>query len=313
MVVLSFCAHAKQDIRLSRTGAQLEEYTVDILEYGEMPAMLDIVGMPIKDYIKKYGKPTRIERNEYGFYWYVYAKDYNKFLLVGVAGVTVVGAYSNSIYLSYRGIKQNAAKAAVRAILGTPLKYIRRDNLVHILNDADQKDYFEAGDKFIIVFYDILKGGGVTGILVVPKAAETRMLLDRPALDDKAVLCYQRISLDLVNAVRVRNGLKTLTADAKSTRLAVSRSKDMRDRNYFSHYTPEGKSPFDQARKLGIKFKHMGENISFGNHNAIFCHESFMNSAGHRAIILKAAYKKIGVGVAAGGDRYVLVAQEFTG
>ncbi len=275
--------------------------------------MLDIIGTPIKDYIKKYGKPTRIERNEYGFTWYVYAKDYNRFLLVGVAGVTVVGAYSNSKLLSYKEIKLNTSKAAVRAILGTPLKYIRRDNLVHILNDADQRDYFESGDKFIVVFYDILKGSSVTGILIVPKAKEIRALLDRPALDDKAVLCYQRVSLDLVNAIRVRNGLNKLASDAKNTKLAISRSKDMRDRGYFSHYTPEGTSPFDQARKMGIKFKHMGENISFGNHNAIFCHESFMNSAGHRAIILKAAYQKIGVGVAAGGDRYVLVTQEFTG
>lgn len=275
--------------------------------------MLDILGMPIKDYIKKYGKPSRIEHNEYGFYWYVYAKDYRKYLLVGVAGVTVVGAYSNSAHLQYRGIKPGATKDTVRAVLGTPLKYIRRDNMIHIISEAAQKDYFEAGDRYVVVFYDMAKGGGVTSILVVPKAKETNALIDRPPLDAKAQLAYQRISLDLVNSIRIRNGLKKLAADAKNTRLATARCKDMRDRDYFSHFTPEGLSPFDQARKMGIRFKSMGENIAFGNHTAIFCHEQLMNSAGHRAIILKPSYTKLGVGVAYGGTRYVIVTQEFTG
>jgi ABC-type multidrug transport system fused ATPase/permease subunit len=53
------------------------------------------------------------------------------------------------------------------------------------------------------------------------------------------------------------------------------------------------------------------ENIAYGNHNAIFAHESFMNSAGHRSNILKSNYSYVGTGTAYGSSRYVLLSVEF--
>ena len=102
--------------------------------------------------------------------------------------------------------------------------------------------------------------------------------------------------MDLINSVRVRSGLKALAVDSMDTELAASRSKDMRDRNYFSHYTPENVSPADQARKMGIKYTSLGENIAYGEHNAIFAHEAFMDSPEHRSNVLMAKYTKIGYG-----------------
>jgi hypothetical protein len=273
--------------------------------------MLDILGLPVASVIKKNGKPSRIEPSEYGFQWYVFSRNYKKYLLAGIASGIVVAAYSNSKSLSYKGVKFNAARAAVRSALGKPLAYIRTDKLVYILNDADRRDYIDMGDRFAVVFYDMLKGGGVTAMLIVPKDAETAALTARPALPAEVAAAYGRVSADLVNASRARFGLKKLAADAKLARFATSRCADMRDRNYFDHITPDRKSPFDLARGAGIRFKSMGENIAYGNYNAILAHESFMNSKGHRDNILKKAYRKIGTGAAYGGTRYVILAQEF--
>ena len=275
--------------------------------------MLDILGTPIRDYIKKNGKPSRIERSEYGFDWFVYARDYRKFRMVGVQDDSVVGAYSNAAELSYRGIGFGTPKEEVRAKFGSPLKYIRLDNVVQLMHEPGRKDYFEWDDCYVIVFYDTLTDDSVTAVLLVPKGLELRALLEHPALSEEMVLSYQRVSIDLVNAVRVRMGLRKLLVDGKLMKLALSRGKDMRDRDYFGHYTPERLSPFEQARRMGIRYRSMGENIAFGNHNAIICHESFMNSVGHRYNILKPGYRKIGSGVAYGGDRYVILVEEFSG
>lgn len=273
--------------------------------------MLDIVGLPVQSLVKKYGKPVRVETSEYGFQWHVYSRNLKKLLVAGVESGIVVAAYSNSKSLAFRSIRFGASKSAVRKALGVPLSYVRRDSTVFILNEPDKKDYIELGEHFAIVFYDMLKGGGVTAMLVVPKEAEINMLIDRPQLSGAALTAYQRLSMDLVNAARARAGLGKLASDAKLVKLAAARCADMRDRNYFSHITPEGKTPFDLARAAGIRFKSMGENIAYGNHSAILAHESFMNSKGHKDNILKKVYKKIGTAAAAGGARYLLLAQEF--
>ena len=48
--------------------------------------------------------------------------------------------------------------------------------------------------------------------------------------------------LFLINTIRAQNGLGTLTPNQMLTDIARSRSQDMITRNYFSHYTPDGKN-----------------------------------------------------------------------
>ena len=44
--------------------------------------------------------------------------------------------------------------------------------------------------------------------------------------------------------------------------LARAHSNDMFKRGYFSHYTPEGLSPFDRMEKAGINYQYAGENLA---------------------------------------------------
>jgi uncharacterized protein YkwD len=274
-----------------------------------------LIGMATKTLTAKYGKPARVEPSEYGFSWYVYNRDYKNFFMAGVKGGKVVAVYTNAKTLNYKNqFKLNATRATVRAKLGKPISYIRSGNTVSILSNAKQRDFFDVKGNFVVVFYDTIKGGKVTSILIVPKDVETKAIATHPALSSSVLAAYARITVDLVNATRARNGLRTLKSNALISKLALSRSKDMRDRNYFDHYTPAPNrvSPFTQAKRMGIKYKSMGENISYGDHNAIFAHEAFMNSSGHRKNILKSAYRKIGTGAVYGGSRYVLLSVEFT-
>ena len=274
-----------------------------------------MVGMTQAALIKKYGNPVRKEPSEYGFTWFVYNRDYANFFMVGVRNAKVVAVYTSAKVMTYRGqFKLNSTKTAVRAKLGKPVSYVQSGNTVCVLNNRDQRDYFVSGSNYIIVFYDNIKGGKATSILIVPQADQDRVLLTHPALAAGVQEAYERISVDLINAARVRGGLKKLATDKLNTKLAESRSLDMRERDYFSHYTPapENMSPFTQAKKMGIKYSSMGENIAFGDSNAIFAHEAFMNSSGHRNNVLKSVYTKVGAGVASGGSRYVLLTNIFT-
>ena len=54
--------------------------------------------------------------------------------------------------------------------------------------------------------------------------------------------------LTLLNAMRAENGADPLYLDDQLNQISQAHSQDMVDRNYFSHFTPEGKSPSDRAK-----------------------------------------------------------------
>src|SRR4030095_2519012 len=83
--------------------------------------------------------------------------------------------------------------------------------------------------------------------------------------------------LELVNEERIKKGLKPLKADPEMGQLARRHSRDMFTRGYFSHYTPEGKDPFDRMKANNIKFQSAGENLALGQTLTI-CHQGLMNS-----------------------------------
>jgi uncharacterized protein YkwD len=116
--------------------------------------------------------------------------------------------------------------------------------------------------------------------------------------------------LELVNEERVKRGLKALKADPEIQVVARAHSVDMFARGYFSHYTPEGKDPFDRMRAGGIKFMTAGENLALAQTLSI-AHTGLMNSPGHRANILRPAFGRVGIGVLDGGIHGLMITQNF--
>jgi uncharacterized protein YkwD len=116
--------------------------------------------------------------------------------------------------------------------------------------------------------------------------------------------------LVLVNKERTKRGLKPLQADPEIQVVARKHSVDMFARGYFSHYTPEGKDPFDRMRADGIKFLAAGENLALAQTLSI-AHTGLMNSPGHRANILRPAFGRVGIGVLDGGIHGLMITQNF--
>ena len=117
-------------------------------------------------------------------------------------------------------------------------------------------------------------------------------------------------AVTLLNQDRAANGLPALKVNAKLTALAESYAQDMIDRNYFSHYNPEGQSPFDRMSKAGISYSYAGENLAI-NTNVTAAETAFMNSSGHRDNILNSNYTEVGIGVKHDSKGSVYVVQEF--
>ncbi|WP_246258755.1 CAP domain-containing protein [Kroppenstedtia pulmonis] len=123
-----------------------------------------------------------------------------------------------------------------------------------------------------------------------------------PHHDDSALQSIEWEVVELVNQERAKHNLKPLRADDKLSVVARMKSKDMAEKNYFSHDSPTYGSPFDMMKKHGILFKSAAENIAAGQTTAQQVVTGWMNSQGHRENILNPNFDTIGVGYVKGGS-----------
>lgn len=117
--------------------------------------------------------------------------------------------------------------------------------------------------------------------------------------------------LGFINGERKKRGVGELTIDATLTTAARKHAKDMLIRGYFSHYTPEGLSPFDRLESVSASYNTAAENLAFAP-DVNLAHLGLMKSEGHKKNILNPSFHKVGIGVIDAGIYGKMFVQEFT-
>lgn len=122
-------------------------------------------------------------------------------------------------------------------------------------------------------------------------------------------------TFELVNAERVKGGLRPLVWDADLTRMARLYAEKMASQNFFSHKAPDGEDLRERSRASGlVKFKRLGENLAYnkGFADAAVCAVvGWMRSEGHRKHILDGEFTRSGIGIAQSADGRVYFTQYF--
>jgi uncharacterized protein YkwD len=144
----------------------------------------------------------------------------------------------------------------------------------------------------------------------IPAESERTVNLPFKVSDPTPRPDLEAMMLEMVNGERSAAGLKPLAADPELTEVARQHSADMFARGYFSHFTPEGRSPFDRMRAANVRFLTAGENLALAP-TLPLAHTGLMNSPGHRANILRPAFGRVGIGIMDGGRRGLMVTQNF--
>ncbi|PIP62764.1 hypothetical protein COS31_05260 [Candidatus Roizmanbacteria bacterium CG02_land_8_20_14_3_00_36_15] len=118
----------------------------------------------------------------------------------------------------------------------------------------------------------------------------------------------------LTDQERQKNNLPTLTYNDKLASAAHQKAEDMFRKNYWSHYAPDGTTPWDFILGSGYKYEYAGENLA---KNFLFSQgvvDAWMNSPSHRENILRSEYSEVGLAVVNGvlnGEQTTLVVQTF--
>lgn len=281
----------KPDIVNSSLGVE-EDFSFRGIAIGDSEELL----------LVKWGQPARKDLSEYGFYWYIYNQNYNNYIQVGIANGRVVAIYTNSDFWdSQYGIRIGTSKESMRAILGQPLQHIIKQGVKYIYqHESDHVDRFLVNGYYLIAFYDEFNENRLTAIFIIDESTEKSLFAFVGNLDEEVLHGYERQLYDLTNSIRARMGKKTLQWDELASQAARKHSVDMANRDYFAHESPEGNTPFYRMEQEGIRYRAAAENIAAGV-NAIFSHESLMNSYGHRKSILM-DIQRMGVGSAKGNQ-----------
>lgn len=106
--------------------------------------------------------------------------------------------------------------------------------------------------------------------------------------------------IDGTNAARTLNGVAPLHENALLDAAALAKANDMVKNDYFAHTSPSGITPWYWFVGAGYDFTAAGENLAVDFTDSSDVTNAWMNSPDHRANILNAGFKDIGMAAAQG-------------
>ena len=103
--------------------------------------------------------------------------------------------------------------------------------------------------------------------------------------------------LSEMNAYRAQLHLAPLQFDARLSAAADDRMRDMEELAYWSHESPDGRSPFLWLRMRNYPYQAAGENLAAGFETCEVLVSAWMESKGHRDNILSSTYTECGIAI----------------
>jgi uncharacterized protein YkwD len=140
----------------------------------------------------------------------------------------------------------------------------------------------------------------VLGLAILAPASVSATTL--PVVDAAAVSALEKSMVAALNADRTALGLVPVQIDARLMTIARARSADMVAKKYFSHTQPDGRNVFNILTAKAITWYNAGEIIAWNNYpldsTVSAANRQWLNSPGHKAIIISKDFNYVGVGLA---------------
>lgn len=120
--------------------------------------------------------------------------------------------------------------------------------------------------------------------------------------------------LEFLNTERKSKNLPPLSQNPKLDQAAYLKAKDILEKDYFAHWSPDGISPWYWFKVANYDYSFAGENLAIGFIDSKEVFDAWMNSPSHRQNILNPNFKEIGISVLKGefnGSEVYVVVQHF--
>jgi rare lipoprotein A len=173
----------------------------------------------------------------------------------------------------------------------------------------------KSGNNFIVEFKPTHWGSHVIEIV----STEGQILFNRgvyfyrghilpvkPWFQTKVRYATRESSLTWINNLRVKHGIAAVYKNDRLNHIAQDYAEEMAQNNFISHTNLDGENLEARLAIYGVEGE-FGENLSYGTSFELALH-GLENSASHRKNMLKAKWKKVGIGIAQNtkGDYYTV-------
>lgn len=124
----------------------------------------------------------------------------------------------------------------------------------------------------------------------------------------------QKKLIELTNTERQKKGLPPVSENDALDKAAQLKAQNMFSENYWAHFAPSGKTPWDFILGAGYRFTFAGENLAKNFYSSDEVISAWMKSSTHRDNLLNTKYQDIGIAVLEGvlnGQKTTLIVQMF--
>lgn len=124
----------------------------------------------------------------------------------------------------------------------------------------------------------------------------------------------QKRLIELTNTERSKKGLPPVLENEALNKAAVLKAQNMFEENYWAHFAPSGKTPWDFILGSGYHFTYAGENLAKNFYESEDVVSAWIGSPIHRDNLLNSKYNDIGIAVVEGtlnGQKTTLIVQMF--
>lgn len=142
----------------------------------------------------------------------------------------------------------------------------------------------------------------------------TMSLAQVPVSEYFASIISQDSIVSLTNEARKEKSRKPLKVSVELQAAAMQKAKDILEKQYFAHESPDQKKPWDFIDESGYIFRYAGENLAIHFQEAEDVTKGWLTSRNHRKNILSKKFSDIGIGIAKGkfqGVETTVVVQMF--
>ena len=158
-----------------------------------------------------------------------------------------------------------------------------------------------AGNLFVVQKFGTHSITDPSAFAQIPAIADSfyiNSMIDAGHSQEQIMDMFEREVFRLTNVERQNRGLHPLIWDDTLARAARTHSRDLAVNNMTGHTGSDGSSVGDRIRRAGVSdFSGWSENITFRSLTPAAAVESWMNSDGHRANILRDDSTHLGVGL----------------
>lgn len=312
----------KEDVLIDKRTDPTEDHSLnrgDVKEKKKSERPSDGISVYIGQSVDKlqqtYGIPDRIEPSFYGYDWWIYHPQDDKYMQVGVKDGRIV-----TIALAGKEIKAEPFRigeklqSIYQKVDMEPEVEIRYEGGIYrfeiLEEDLNYRPLVPLGDIYAQLYLDKF-----TGKLLFIRFMDKRTLLEMKPYDLtyvgklvepeelseedrlKAEKGTERQIFDLTNLIRSSHQLSPLAWDDKVAEVALNHSKDMFETETFSHESKGYGTLADRLKANGVYYEKAGENIAYQYSDSIAVVAGWLNSKSHRETMLDEAFTHLGVGV----------------